>query len=156
MRAFQSSINIGRFAGDRQFIRKTPCRPPRLRRREQRTIHSHFLFAKLANRCARKHAFDKGVILENEFLTLSGVRNLRKISRSALSRKNSSQVATGRVNSIKAKPRTKSEATRCKMERQCCPPILGDEVGRANLRFRNEGVEVTHVILETIRNVRFA
>ena len=83
---------------------------------------------------------------------------MRKIPRAAESLKNSSQVGTGQMNSIqkKANPRTNSGRRAAKWKARAVPQSCATEVGGGDPSLRDEGVEVAHVILESICDVWFA
>jgi len=60
------------------------------------------------------------------------------------------------MNSMKARPRTQIGAPLGEVKSEAAPPVLGDEIGRADSRGSDERVEIARVILEAIADVRLA
>ena len=57
------------------------------------------------------------------------------------------------MNSMKARPRTKSGLARGEMEGQRGAPILRDEIGRLCAEAVDEGVEIAHVVGKSVIDV---
>jgi hypothetical protein len=108
VRALHRRINVGGLARDWQSVREAPGRLPRLRRREWRAIDRHLVVGELAPD-GSLHQLNEGVAFEDQFLPFPGRAELAE----DLARLRASQKLfpsrIGRMNSMKTRPRTKSE-----------------------------------------------
>ena len=57
---------------------------------------------------------------------------------------------------MNARPRTEIGASLGEVKGEAASPVLRHEIGRADPHFRKEGVEIAHVVLEAIGDVRLA
>ena len=156
MRALHHRIDVGRLSRDRYLVRKAPGGQARPRRREGRAIDRHLVVGQLAPHAPRQHPLDERVVFEDQFLPFAGGTELAenlarlRVPHELLPTRN----RPDELHERQAANKIRAALGQVKGKRRS--PILHHEIGRADPRFRDECVEIAHMILDAIGDVRLA
>src|SRR6266404_5350969 len=147
-------MNIRRFSSDRQFIRKTPSRSPRLRSREWRSVNRHFLIRQFSYGRRGKKLLHECIAFKNHLFAHSGRPDLLEEFAS-----NGRKILPGRQwpeELHKSKASDKLRPAGCQVKCQRGSPVVRYDECRRDSSVSEERIEVPNMIGKPILDVWFS